>query len=969
MIALFLVIALFLYLAFIGQAVVSLLRPRLSLLRSWLIAPTVGLALIVTLITRLSVWGLPVGAFGLWLTMVLFAAAGAVLRWRRPKFPWRQLAPFLLISVGSVLYFGWPLLRFGFNWVSYGNDDMANYCLAADRFLHHGYYELPRPADLEGRDYTQVYWFLHALGQIRPGADLTLAWVASTTGLNVHQAFMPTILAFSLLQLSALGALAMRRGRHRRIALAAVLFLAVSPLFGLGTLYQLIAQVGGLALFLAAAAVLFSTNRPGWRKILLAGVLASGLGIFYPEVSPFLVLGLVLFTAVLARRDGTKFKRYAFFLAFATGVTLVLLGSNICELFSTLLMQSSRELNGAKIDPGIIIFPWSLVPSYIPVVFGFHAYGEIGKDPLLSIQIAIGIALLACTLWAVGRGARRSTPEGCIGVVMLLLGAVLYFKKNDFGLFKLAMFAQPVIALNLAHGLLGLSPAGKVPGRHLRCWLMAAAIALTVPTSIHYAYVSLGNQGGGLCEAVGASRLGVALHLPEDVHYDAIDSDISNVVIAKMLTLYTRGSNLYFLSRYYFEGLYKFPPAGIFPPPDPGLKTSGRYMEAPAWLGLFFPEKFLDGRLTYRQPQRVYNYGNYWSDADLGGSDRKNRLFIALRPDLDAFNKLNPDGDWSVQNLYQYKPETQLHNRLVFVHSKLGQQYYGTDRAHVGVYQNESDPAHNDETTFHGTGRYNVFEVINPSPQFRMMVDFTCSPLGPSRSQLPVKAVVLGDKKYPLPFAGHGSARVVSPPLRPATMRQKPYLTIDFDKETESFATPKTGLMRLYGVGISLDDRRLVGFTRDISLLTEEQYRALPRPEKISQFPQDLMKYPGLEYSGIFEDGWTAQDSYFKLGPSRPGQQVNLKGYVPDIARFRAGGIDLTTSIDGIPAASRHLPVGEFDLALPVQQTQEITSITLHFSDAEVYNASKDLRAVSAFMREISITDSPPAANSPSPRP
>jgi hypothetical protein len=45
---------------------------------------------------------------------------------------------------------------------------MANYCLAADRFLHHGYYDLPAQTDLEGRDYTQHYWFMHGLQQIRP---------------------------------------------------------------------------------------------------------------------------------------------------------------------------------------------------------------------------------------------------------------------------------------------------------------------------------------------------------------------------------------------------------------------------------------------------------------------------------------------------------------------------------------------------------------------------------------------------------------------------------------------------------------------------------------------------------------------------------------------------------------------------------------------------------------------------------
>src|SRR3954471_8140025 len=134
MIALLLVVGLFLFLTLVGQATISLLRPRFGILWSWFIAPTVGMAVLVVVITRLNVWGIPVRTAGPWLAagMALFAAG--IFFWRRPKLPWRQLTPFFLITCGYLLYTGWPLLRFGFDWISYGNDDMANYCLAADRF-------------------------------------------------------------------------------------------------------------------------------------------------------------------------------------------------------------------------------------------------------------------------------------------------------------------------------------------------------------------------------------------------------------------------------------------------------------------------------------------------------------------------------------------------------------------------------------------------------------------------------------------------------------------------------------------------------------------------------------------------------------------------------------------------------------------------------------------------------------------
>ena len=110
------------------------------------------------------------------------------------------------------------MFRFGFNWISYGNDDMANYTLAAERFLKNSYYFLPEQTQLEGTDYSQHFWFMHALQQIRPGSELLLSWTCSVTGLNPHQVFMPVIFALSLVQICSLGSLILFRGRFRRLA-------------------------------------------------------------------------------------------------------------------------------------------------------------------------------------------------------------------------------------------------------------------------------------------------------------------------------------------------------------------------------------------------------------------------------------------------------------------------------------------------------------------------------------------------------------------------------------------------------------------------------------------------------------------------------------------------------------------------------------------------------------------------------
>jgi hypothetical protein len=41
---------------------------------------------------------------------------------------------------------------------------------------------------------------------------------------------------------------------------------------------------------------------------------------------------------------------------------------------------------------GLVLFPWTLVPSFIPMLFGLHPFGKVGVDPLISCQIMVGSA-------------------------------------------------------------------------------------------------------------------------------------------------------------------------------------------------------------------------------------------------------------------------------------------------------------------------------------------------------------------------------------------------------------------------------------------------------------------------------------------------------------------------------------------------------------------------------------------------
>ncbi len=74
--------------------------------------------------------------------------------------------------------------------------------------------------------------------------------------------------------------------------------------------------------------------------------------------------------------------------------------------------------------------------------------------------------------------------------------------------------------------------------------------------------------------------------------------------------------------------------------------------------------------------------------------DYGDRLFVSVQTHLDhfSFNKANPGTGWTVQNMYQYKLESDVRDRLVFVHSELSPHYYSSARFKAAFFQREGEP-------------------------------------------------------------------------------------------------------------------------------------------------------------------------------------------------------------------------------------------------------------------------------------
>ena len=165
--------------------------------------------------------------------------------------------------------------------------------------------------------------------------------------------------------------------------------------------------------------------------------------------------------------------------------------------------------------------------------------------------------------------------------------------------------------------------------------------------------------------------------------------------------------------------------------------------------------------------------------------------------------------------------------------------------------------------------------------------------------------------------------------------------------------------MALFGRNITLDPRRLNGFVRDISVLSEDEYAQLAKPSKLKKFPDDLFNSPGLQYSGIYEDGWVSSRSIFSLAAANPGDVLVVKGMFPALPGCDSN--DLLAWVNDQPPQRMHLLPGEFTVTLPVQTAGTETKLHLEFQRS-VALPSPDDRPVAALLQSIRI--GPPGASS-----
>jgi hypothetical protein len=255
----------------------------------------------------------------------------------------------------------------------------------------------------------------------------------------------------------------------------------------------------------------------------------------------------------------------------------------------------------------------------------------------------------------------------------------------------------------------------------------------------------------------------------------------------------------------------------------------------------------------------------------------------------------------------------QLKNYLIFVNSSLGVNYYLSGFRPTSFYGREQDFFYPEGRGTAMLGRYLVFRVNEPSAEVRLVLSVTSSTLGGGRVSLP-SPTVAGEAVVEFGMLGQGSARIVSPPLRPLTAGGAHYLLLDLGRDAAAIPTPRTGLMNLYGTSILIDYRRVVTRGRHISLVDAAKFDTNDRPDGIRLFPKDLGD-ERLEYSGIYEDGWLGDAGFVILAGQADAKKIVIRGLLP--MGIGLDSVDVAFQTNDGPKIHRTLTLGNFEVELP----------------------------------------------------
>ena len=898
-----LVLTSFAVLLAIGCGAIVALRLPLSS-RNIMSAPSIGVSVLTALGMTLGALGMHTNRFALALVTILAVFGGAAVVRFRASFsrsvPWPQLA----VVVVAGLLVAMPSFRYGFSWVGFANQDITRTTMNARYWHDHGTKEIPRP--------SQLVWNQEIDGSevgseppLQGGTAELMAILQVVTGLGPFESMMPSVLIAYMCAIAALGAMMPRR-IGTRWACIAMACLAASPMFVYTTINQAVDELFGIAVICSYVALLPVLWRPrtspAWY--LLAGLLAAGLYELYLPLLIFAVLltgAHVLLTVKLRRSSWFRIARRATIGALVSALLLnaylVFVKLTIVAMFvsGTRPLRSSIRFTAFLLPPGVA-YLWGLIPLW-----------SYPAEPWMSLCIVAGIALtIAFVILAIRQARRRQAPA----LLSLLFGAfaVLFFvRRADYALFKIGSYLAPFsvyVMICGAAAFVAARNAGIV--RRAVVWTTIVAVfALSMVTSAFYVRRSLDAPsdrtatfvlGRYLTTERIIERVGRAV---TSSHAPVLVSDATQLNIQRFIAQAAPRKSVFFIANNEIENTQP----SLYPPyvrwrPIASLRMIGAGPDARV-------AQFAVENRAFAPPMRCLE-----------------RQYLMVGPRYDVFNRT---AAWNADPFFSIVSDHDLTNGLAFVDSTLGSSEPGDP--HVAFSVLEQDyfaPA----TTYAGVGRYLIFEVLHPTPNVRLLIDFTTVGIDAALPLPPVS--VIGRRRHTFPLVGYGSARVLSPPLTPAFIHGHAYIAIDMGRDGTVRKYPRRGLFALFGREYDLDERKLVAYLRNLTATGDGRAANV---EALRLIPGDL-RSTGVRYSGLYDDGWSSQDSAVELTASGPGKRLRIAGMIPNIGDWPAKPL-VTVKVDGRTIWTGVVHEGEFTISPTAAIAAGPHHVSVHFDQVQ----------------------------------
>ena len=397
-------------------------------------------------------------------------------------------------------------------------------------------------------------------------------------------------------------------------------------------------------------------------------------------------------------------------------------------------------------------------------------------------------------------------------------------------------------------------------------------------------------------------------------------SDTFNIVYAKIENFYTKPAAVIFPSDDFLRASFRLPT-------DPILRRMliPSQRETALRLSAMRRRHYSQTAFKFFRPHgRTIEEDGFLADNRVPYFERNPRD-IYLIADTALQSMMNRWYNSDYQRNFDIVPLNRIRNHLIFIAARYGLAYY-TRSQFTSLFQLEPDLFY-DGKTMAGIGRRLLFDIVNPSKRIRLEMTYTETLKDDGKCRLYSPSILgASSKRIQAQVVGRGSARVFFPPVVPRVLVGQTYVLLDMDVDGTLFPMRRTGLMRLYGMKYPLDARRLVGFGRDISAISDDEYDRLDRPSFLADPPADLLN-KNLEYSGAYEDGWISEASQYVLARPQGSQRLIVRGLVPLIgdpnyhSRFVVllNGRVAGRGEAGIGTLEMHFPAGHASGAVKVR--------------------------------------------------